>query len=509
MNRLSSSICSITAIFILSAAIPVVCLAANWNITPRFAISELYSDNIILNPTEEQEDFVTQATPGLSIRGNGARVDVNMDYNLQTLTYVNDSSRNSTNHQLQSNVNMEVLRNKFFVNVAANVFQALVSSNGAITNDNIRRSNNREDVITISIQPEFRHHFGNWADLTAGTQFSEVMLDQDRSGAGRGQNFNVNLRSGSRFSRFRWGIRYSQRNNNNSNGSSSSSFGRLTFNGSYILNRMLSLDGSVGNENNNFNTQRGSDGSSLNWSLGATLTPSRRTSLSGSVGERAFGSTKRFSFNHRHRRISISANYNEELRTSQEELLNQQLIPLEDAFGEPVFEPDEISNLVLPINTLSLVDEVFVTRNFSANIGYLRRRDTFNVQVFRFEREGQGTQSDEKSIGFTSTWNRTVNRRLSGGLRLTFRSGNSNQFARNQSTRQQFVSSNIGSINPFQVNQNQNADSDVYFVTPFVSYTLGPSVSTNFSYTYTKSSSDNLANNYTENSVSGALNFAF
>ena len=174
-----------------------------------------------------------------------------------------------------------------------------------------------------------------------------------------------------------------------------------------------------------------------------------------------------------------------------------------------MFEPNEISNIVLPVGTLSLVDEVFVARNFSANIGYVRRRDTFNFQVFRNEREGQGSQSEEKSIGLVSSWTRTTKRRLSYGLRFTFRNGNSNQFARNQGAGQRFNSSNFRSINPFRVDQNQNAASDVYFVTPFLSYTLGPSIAANLSYSYTKSSSDNLANNYSENSISGALNFAF
>ena len=485
------------------------CEAADWVITPRLSLSELYSDNIELRPTDEADEFVTQVTPGVSIRAQGARLDLNADYNMQSLFYYNDGSRDQTLHQLQSNLNLEALRNRLFVNAFANVFQALVSSNGIIGNDNARVSNNRADVIAYGVSPEFRHHFGNWADFSASMQFNEVKRDQDRTGAGRGNSFNARLKSGSRFDRVRWNINYSERDNNNSNGASSSSFRRLNSRVRYQINRFFSVDGSVGIEDNNFQSRSNANNNGFTWSFGGTFTPSRRTSISGDIGERAFGSTRSFNLSHRHRRISISARYNEELSTSREELLEQQLIPLEDAFGNPVFEPSEISNLVLPVDSLSLVDEVFLTRNFNATLGYFRKRDTLNITVFMRNREGQDTESDEKVTGFTANWQRSMSTLLSGGLRFTFRTGNSNRFGNNQSASQRFFQSGLGRFDSQPVSANRNAVSDVYFVTPFLSYTLGPSISTNLSYTFTKSDSDNLANNYEENSVNGSVNFAF
>ena len=185
------------------------------------------------------------------------------------------------------------------------------------------------------------------------------------------------------------------------------------------------------------------------------------------------------------------------------------MIPLEDAFGNPVFEPSEISNLILPVDSLSLVDEVFVTRNFNATVGYIRKRDSVNISVFMRDREGQDTESDEKVTGFSANWRRSMSSLLSGGVRFTYRTGNSNRFSNNQSASQRFFQSGLGRFDSQPVNANRNATSDVYFVTPYLSYTIGPSISTNLSYTFTKSDSDNLASNYEENSVNGSVNFAF
>ena len=228
------------------------CEAADWVVTPRLSLSELYSDNIQLQPLNEQDDFVTQVTPGVSIRAQGARLDLNADYNMQSLFYLNDGSRDQTFHQLQSNLNFEAVRNRLFINAFGNVFQALVSSNGTIGNDNARISNNRDDVIAFGVRPEFKHHFGNWADFSASTQFNEVIREQDRTGAGRGNNFNARLKSGSRFDRVRWNINYSQRSNNNANGASSSTFRRVNSRIQYRLNRFFSVDGSIGIEDNDF-----------------------------------------------------------------------------------------------------------------------------------------------------------------------------------------------------------------------------------------------------------------
>ena len=506
MNRIRRSLFGMA--FAVAVYVPV-CVAGDWAITPRLSVSELYSDNILLSPTTQDDDFVTNVTPGLSVRGAGARVDLNADYNLQSLFYLNDDSRDQTLHQLQSNLRVEAVRNRFFVNAFANVFQALVSSNGIVSNDNARLSNNRDDVIVYGVRPEFKHHFGNWADLSATAQFNEVIRDQDRSGAGRGNNFNATLKSGNRFDRVRWSIRYSRRANNNSNGAASNSLENLNSRISYRINRFFSINGSIGTENNNFQSREGANDNGFIWSFGGAFTPSQRTTISGDIGERAFGSTRSFNLSHRHRRISVTANYNESLRTSTEELVNQQLIPLVDAFGNPVFNPDEISNLALPIDSLSLVDEVFLTRNFNATLGYFRKRDTVNFTVFMRDREGRATQADEISTGFNANWRRTISRRLSGGLRFSFRTGNSNQFGNNQSSSQRFLQSGLGRINSLTVNADRNAESDIYFVTPYLSYIIGPSVSTNLSYTFTKSDSDNAANSFEENSLTGALNFAF
>ena len=473
--------------------------AGEWRITPNAGLTENFSDNINAAPSGlEESEFITSLSSGLSVNGQGSRINLSANYNLQKSYFLENPARNNLTHFLSSNVQTEVIKDSFFLDAFASMSPTVTSNFGRITNRNfIDVGGNRADVISYGVTPRAVHHFGTWATATATTTFSETSASNQNgvggnlAGSGNNNAFTANLSSGRRFSRFNWGVTYRQRkfeaNNLEANTNNQPSTLRsTTFNGGYRINRLLRINGSVGNESNEFvGNQNQNNGAT--WSIGATYTPSRRTSLTGSFGKRSFGSTKNFSFSHRLRRASITGSYSEDLSTTAEVLQRQQqqLFQNRDVFGNPLttpFNPLDLTNPLLPNTNLSLTNDVFISRNFNSSIGYQYRLNTFSLGVFRSEQESGRTQAVEKAIGTNFSWSRPLGKRLSSSLNVNHqnRSGDAQQ----ESTQ-------------------------ALFITPSLSYRLGSHVSTRLSYAYSQNTSDLGTNDFQENSVIGSLSYVF
>lgn len=473
--------------------------AGEWRIAPNVGLTENYSDNINAAPSgQEESEFITILSSGLSATGRGRRINLSANYNLQKSIFLENSDRNDVTHFLSGNVQTEIIKESFFVDAFASMSPTVASNFGRITNRNfVNVGGNRADVISYGVTPRAVHHFGSWATATAATTFSDTSVsNQDGSGgdlAGSGNNneFTASLNSGRRFTRFNWGVNYNQRsfdanNFDTNNNNQESTLRSTTFNGGYRISRLLRINGSVGNESNEFVGNRNRNNGAT-WSIGATLNPTPRTFLSGSYGHRSFGATKNFSFSHRLRRASIRGSYVEELSTTAEILQRQQqqLFQNFDVFGNPLttpLNPLELTNPLLRNTNLSLTNDVFISRRFSADIGYQYRLNSFSLSVFRSEQESVRIQTVEEVIGTNFSWSRPLGKRLSSALNVSQqdRSGDAQQEA-----------------------------TQALFITPSLSYALGPQVSTRLSYSYAENTSDRETNNYQENSVFGTITYAF
>ena len=316
--------------------------AANWNITPRLRLGGSYSDNILLRENNKEGDFVARIVPGLSVRGRGGRLQMNLDYNLENLFYEADSSRDQTNHQFQGNATAELWRNRLFLDARGRVSQQLVDNQGRFTNSNLSITGNRADTVTYSFAPYFVHHFGSWADANIRYEYSDVT---NKRNAGLDSEIDVitaTLNSGRKFYRIPWGLTFRSREVSRSSGAEAS-FDSLRLNTSYRFSRKYQIDVTAGIEDNKFNTiENNVDG--FYWTIGGTWTPSRRTQASFAMGERFFGTTMRASARHDRRRLSLSVDYNETPQTVNEQQALQRLIPLADENGEPIFDPDFVGD---------------------------------------------------------------------------------------------------------------------------------------------------------------------
>ncbi len=464
-------------------------LAGEWRIQPRLGLSETYTDNALL-VNEDQEpgsDWVTSISPGISLSGRGRRLTMTTEYTAQKQVYLNNSNQSQLTNLLQTSTRAEVLRDQMFVTAFASMYPTIQNNLGQISNRNrnARDSSNRTDAVSYGFTPEFRHKFGNWANMTGRIGWSDVSTgDQGGSGVGGGQMLDgqVALESGRRFQRFEWGSTFSRRENDGGDAGQGSLFRRWNNSLNYRLNRFVRLNSSLGYEFNDFSTNGGGLRSGLNWQLGATLFPTPRTSITGSYGERAFGSTKNFSFSHRWRRFIVTGAYSEDLRTTAETLRDQQVFTTVDLFGNPVIDPLGNADPSLPLNQLGLTNDVFVSRNFSANLAFNRRRDSFAVHINRNAQESTRSAATDSLLGFGGSWNHRFSYRLAAGLNADWQTRESDTAAQT---------------------------SDFVSFSPYVSYTVGPHVSSRLSYQYMDSVSGDASDDFTENAVTGSLSVAF
>jgi len=475
---------------LLGTAVASGAQAGDWDIQPSLSASESYTDNVQLVETGEEGDFITSITPGIAIRGEGRRLKMNADYLYTYNKYLDKSEFDAGTHNLQGEVSNEIVRDHLFLDIDAAMFPSQVSNQGQVSNlvrnrrDRVNQLNagNRTNVVSYGFTPRYRQSLGSIADFTASNDYSDTSTGQGVAGGGKNNTLNMALNSGRRFARADWGLTFQRRDNQNDNTDQDQTFQELWANSGYQLNRLFKFTGRVGIEDNQFSTNQNQRGGP-SWMLGGVLTPNPRTSVSGQFGQRRFGDTKQFDFNYRRRRVTLSGNYNEELRTSNEVLRSQQVFLREDPFGNPLpINPIDNTDFGLPLDEVGLTDDVFINRRLNAVIGYFRKRDTFSANVYRNEQESTRNQQADVNTGFGASWNRRLSPRTSIGLRGDYQERESD---------------------------GTQGNTTFLYLSPYLSYSIGPHLSSRLAYSYSDSTGDAPDNSFTENTVTGSLSYAF
>jgi uncharacterized protein (PEP-CTERM system associated) len=158
-----------------------------WTVVPELSVKEVFTDNLFLSASDEEEDFVTELTPRINIYGNGRRATVRVNYALQGLLYANNGDQNTHFHQLFSSGVCELVRQLIFIDGGATITQQNLTDTGrgVFTNfgpgtflggvgDNISVTGERETVTTYRLSPYLVHRFGDWADAELRFEYDDV-----------------------------------------------------------------------------------------------------------------------------------------------------------------------------------------------------------------------------------------------------------------------------------------------------------------------------------------------
>ncbi len=264
-----------------------VSYASDWRFTPSFSASEVYSDNINLGVSgKEKGAFVTELTPGISIRNKSARNSLNLDYRVQNLLNSGGNSNFNSFHQLQFDSNSEIIRNSIFLDLNSSIGQQNIN-NRISANDNFSGKNNRTNVINYSVSPYWTPHFNGYANGEARFKYSQLLLDNNLASDSKNLDYSIRLNSGRRFTWFTWFIDHNRSDQNRSSGEDvvfQNTLGEMRWH----INRYFNVFAQAGYVDNQFEQTTGRNDNGLFYSFGGKWKPNHRISLEGAYGNNSF-----------------------------------------------------------------------------------------------------------------------------------------------------------------------------------------------------------------------------
>lgn len=397
----------------VALAWPAPAHAAEWTITPGVDLKETYTDNVTLaTPGNERNDFVTEITPNLSLKAAGARMKLSADYAMRNFFYARSSGASNRHHHLQAAANAELVENLLHVEGKASAGQQAVSPFGPQVAGTGHLTGNQADVRTYSISPYLRHRFGRTA--TAELRYSRDTVSADAGGLrdSESDRLRISVNSGTEFKTLQWDVLYDDQKIDYE---VSDDVRTRQLSGSlrYALTSHVALTASAGYEDNNY-ASIGKKPEGEFWMLGATWSPSERSSIALSAGRRFFGDTLSLGAQHRTRMTVWTVGYQEEITTTRSQFLVPSAqdtaaflnglwassVPDQAAREELVRnfirEANLPSTLAVPVN--SFTNRVFLQKSAHASVAIKGVRNTLMTSVYRIEREPQSTAAADTSL---------------------------------------------------------------------------------------------------------------
>jgi len=258
-------------------------------------------------------------TPGFTLQSQGSRrVQGTIAYDLSGVARFGGGDDNDLYHTLNANGYAELIEDFLFIDATARVSQELISLLDSPADAGINDSN-RATVSSYSISPYVKKRFGTFADAQARYTFSGAIFGEDVSSNLVSNELSASLVSGTRFADLNWGLDYSYRDvvdqDSGIGGDTSYAYETVNLSLGYALTRKFRLIGNVGHEWVTYDSAlaAANDRDDPSWSAGFAWSPSRRTSIEATMGERFFGNTYSIQASYRARDSVWTASYVEDV----------------------------------------------------------------------------------------------------------------------------------------------------------------------------------------------------
>ncbi len=405
--------------------------AGEWQIKPRIELREGFTDNVLLTNRNRKADFFTTVSPGLGIAGQGARIKFDLDLALSYDAYLRESSLNGLRQDLRGFGTVTLLENSLFLDVSGFAGQSPSVARGQTSAIDRRVGGNQtggeSQFYSYSFSPYWRAGLGSWGTGELRYRFNQVFSKSNNSTSTTTASsigllsdttvhqFSGFVQSGENFNRFRWRSS-ADVTRSESAGSSGSSGSRefkrqsLDFQPSYVINRWLTLLGTIGYEkidSSGFSQEL----SGVFWNAGFRLTPSERTSFELTYGDRYNGHNWSSSFSTMlDAGTTMSFSYRETVETQALQALNNFGFLQRDATTGQLID----RRTGLPFNgrdpNFDQNDQTFLNKAFVLAISLPRERNTYLVSAQHTIRDSQissvtpGSGRSDKSIGLTASW---------------------------------------------------------------------------------------------------------
>lgn len=290
--------------------------AVDWRFEPNFRASATYTDNVDQSESDPEDSLILTATPGFTLRSEGSRrIQASLTYGLTGVKRFGGNDDSDLNHNLGAVGNAELVEDFLFVDADARISQELISLFGSPADANINDIN-RATVGTYSISPYVQKRLGTFANAQARYTIDGAIFENNVASDSTANSFAASLTSGTRFADLSWGLDYAIRTTGYSD-EADTTFENASATVGYELTRKFRVFGTVGHEWNEYVGAGGVNNEidDSYYSVGFGWSPTRRTSVQASVGERYYGNTYSFLGSHQARksrwRVSYSENFND------------------------------------------------------------------------------------------------------------------------------------------------------------------------------------------------------
>jgi uncharacterized protein (PEP-CTERM system associated) len=475
--------------------------AGSWQVTPRFSTEETYTDNVRLSEDDRDGDFITTITPGVSVRGDSARLKTSIDYNWRQQFYADETGFDRNDNQLQADLASIPVKDWLYFDVNGRVSQQAADSRRFVSLNNRGRNNQVTDVTSLDLAPRIEHRFGSLGHMRLGYAHQIVERANGSQGAGGfGGNdfnigegssvedgFNLDLYSGAINRRMPVQVSAEARNVTFESGRERK-FRNAQTTVSYIFNRQYSLRSTGGYDANSYDSQQGTSNGAY-WTIGGVWTPSSRTSVEFDWGDRYFGKTVNAKAHHTQRRWRFDFSYGTQVRTANQFERGLTLVPLVDVDGLPVFDPVTSGQILVPVDSPNANDDVFLETRTSAGLSYNLRRGKLSLRYYETQRESETVANDQSTRGVSLNLRHPIRPRLRTEFAAMWRNNKQN-------------------IGP-------STNGNYYSFYPSISYELGPHTTARIQYELTINNGaqglgfvgNGGSSNYYENAFSASLAF--
>ncbi|GAB4390631.1 MAG: TIGR03016 family PEP-CTERM system-associated outer membrane protein [Thermodesulfovibrionales bacterium] len=150
---------------------------AEFRITPSFALSEEYTDNIFLESRDEQEEYITSLRPSITLFYEDAPWRWDVAYLMDYLIYARNTRGDELLHDLAANGHITVVRDFFFVDVHDRFERVSLDPARDFTRESLFL--NQSDRNLFRINPYFVLEPGRLTTLTVGYRFSDTWYEEE------------------------------------------------------------------------------------------------------------------------------------------------------------------------------------------------------------------------------------------------------------------------------------------------------------------------------------------
>lgn len=380
----------------VALAYPLGATAAQWEFTPRVALAETWTDNVELAIDGlENSEWITELKPGFSLTGEGSRVKLKFDYDLQALWFSDNSDFNDTYHQANGQAAFVLAPESLFLDSFVRLDQQNIDTSGRVGFSNLFQTGNRTDAVVFGASPYHVGRYGNWAESLLRVDYQGVRYQNTDATTVDIEDSDTQAISGwfgslERARGFSWRTRasYSRTEFEQARefeyGQAALELGvpvglRTRLTATAGLESDVQQDPSLGGFDESF------------WLVGMEWSPDELQSLSLSVGERYYGTSYAASYSRRGSRGSFDLSYTEDPTTAG--------IQLGD---DGIFQPG-----ARPGGAATLDTRVYLSKRLSAGASYELTRSTINARVYSDRRsyeDGSGESEDVTGATLGFDW---------------------------------------------------------------------------------------------------------